>query len=532
MREKTTEYTNLIRNTLFSAGFILLLLGILVNDPYAFLFSTIFVIASNVIFTIQYLKDNFIFLLFNGTFTFFLLSRFIAAGLFGADYEYNGLFEMSFSDAITTKIILFIAISIISITLSYYYFYYKENKKKEDVSVFIALFFKLVKWLKNKFNIFLKKKKLNKKKAKKEKKENKILVFLKDNREEITIYLRWISLIIFLVSVSIQIFNVYKNIKLINEIGYREYYLLDKTDVDILTRIFDIIGRMYFTSFIIYIATSPKLGRSLVLSILFLTPGVLELKSGGRTEFVLNFLIILIYCVFRIKNEKLLRKIIIGGIILMPLLFIVLMLVESSRGTQNVGLNYELSFIDKILKFFYSQGVSARTIGNAQEFSKDIPYRFYSFGEIIDFVKYTILGHIVPGIVEPQGQSYEVLIGKSQLSHTLTFLQSPYDYLNKGLGTGSSYIAELYVDFRILGIVIGSMFYGYLLNTLRKLFYNDDIVLRIIMLVITRNLLLVPRASFTYFLNRMLQVTQIGTFLVVFMLSTITFMICRKRKRE
>ena len=526
MNEKINKYTNLIRRCITTLSVILSIFGVVSKNPYAFLFSTTLIILGNIILSLEDVRDHVIFLLFNVTFTFFLVSRFIVTGIFGADYEYSGMFEMSFSDDIATNIIFFINISILALTLTYRYFYTKDKGDYEKESIIVIYICKSVEYIKNLVKSILPKRK----NVTKTKSKNKILRYISENKEEINQYVAIIAFLIFIVSVVVKIYTSYEDAQLISKVGYRESFLIDKTSVPIMKRLMDIIGRMYFTSFMIYLATKPKLKNVIIFSIIFIIPSVFRLKSGARNDIMLDFFILFVYFVYRIENRQIIKRIITVAAIAAPILIVILMIVEGTRGTLNEGANQGSGFINKLLKFFYNQGVSARVIGNAQEFSEQLPNKVFSLGEIIDFVKYSIFGKIIPGLIEPQGQSYEVFLGKAQLSHALTFVQSPYEYLNRGLGTGSSFIAELYIDLGIFGILTGSAFYGYLINKLRKMFFSAKTYIVAIMLIMTRNLFFVPRSSYTFFLNRLLQETQIMIFIFIF-ISAIALSYINKKKK-
>ncbi|MFL8970059.1 O-antigen polysaccharide polymerase Wzy family protein [Helcococcus kunzii] len=525
MKQRINYYTNLIRRCMTSLSVILTIFGIFTKNPYAFLFSTTIIILSNVIMSLEDIKDHVIFLLFNVTFTVFLMSRFIASGIFGADFEYSGMFEMSFTKDVTVNIIYFINLSIIALTLAYKYFYSKDKEDVKTESFVVGIIDSIIVFFKKSIKSLLPKKN----KVTKTKSKNKFVLYIKENREEIKKYIAIISFTIFIVSVLVKIYTSFEDAKLISKVGYRESFLIDKTSVPITKRIMDIVGRMYFTSFMIFIATKPKLKYVIALSVIFIIPSVFRLKSGARNDIMLDFFILFVYFVYRIENKTIINRILTVAVILAPILIIILMLVEGSRGTLNEAQKQGSGIIDKLLKFLYNQGVSARVIGNAQEFSGQIPHKCYSLGEIIDFVKYSVVGKIMR-FAEPQGQSYEVFLGKSQLSHALTFIQSPYEYLNKGLGTGSSYIAELYIDLGIFGIVAGSAFYGYFINKLRKMFFSTKTYVVAIMLIMTRNLFFVPRSSYTFFLNRLLQETQIMIFIFIFISSILLSYIAKKKK--
>ena len=87
-----------------------------------------------------------------------------------------------------------------------------------------------------------------------------------------------------------------------------------------------------------------------------------------------------------------------------------------------------------------------------------------------------------------------------------------------GRGTGSSYIAELYHDFKIWGVVIGNIIYGFVVSRSLSIKTNK-VYLNAMALLIIRQLLWSPRGGFTDFLLVLLQPFTILAFLIVFVLS-------------
>ena len=217
---------------------------------------------------------------------------------------------------------------------------------------------------------------------------------------------------------------------------------------------------------------------------------------------------------------------IVAMAIIVPILIFLFIRIGDSRGTEKLTITD--SFMNSLIRFFYNQGVSARTIGNVQYYQELLPYKFYSFGELIDFAKFDVLG-IFTGAVRPTGQSLSVVMETHQLSHVLSFIQSPFDYLNLGLGTGSSFIAELYADFRYLGVILGSVFYGFLMALLVRVFYGKSIIARMVMLMVTRDFLFTPRASFSNIISSFTEKTQLIAILGIFVLSFAVFYLLRTR---
>lgn len=217
-----------------------------------------------------------------------------------------------------------------------------------------------------------------------------------------------------------------------------------------------IIGEMYDISLMIFLALSPKKKEVFLPLLIYFLDGILFLASGRRLDMMLNLLLILTYILLRhfSDKEKWIRlKHIVLGILSLPFIVFLLYFV----GIWRTGGRFELNNIfDPLLIFFYDQGVSARVIGYSKLNFNDIPkLKFYSFGTILEFVNYKVIGNWIKGEPIPLGQTVERAMNGHIFSHTISYIAYPEEYL-KGMGSGSSYIAELFVDFSYIGVIIGN----------------------------------------------------------------------------
>lgn len=518
-----------LENIFIDIAAILLIVGtIFQNNPYILVISSVCVLAHNVLYCFHNINRNIIFALFNFTLTFFLLSRFIVTTFFQADYEYVGLFEMGFERAIATRMILLITLSLFTLSITYVMRTYRNFIKSGDR--FRGLTYSLLTLATWKLRRFLPKRRRSNQDSEPEKKDFGSLTlwekktWLERNPDFIKT-VRTISLYIFFFTVVYHLYFLFNELQYIRSVGYRQSYII-AGQMSTFMRLMDIVGRMSFSAYFIYLATLPRRRHIILPTLLFLAGSVIELFQGLRNPIALNLLIVVVYFMMRSKPVRFPKKMIVAMAIIVPILIFLFIRIGDSRGTEKLTITD--SFMNSLIRFFYNQGVSARTIGNVQYYQELLPYKFYSFGELIDFAKFDVLG-IFTGAVRPTGQSLSVVMETHQLSHVLSFIQSPFDYLNLGLGTGSSFIAELYADFRYLGVILGSVFYGFLMALLVRVFYGKSIIARMVMLMVTRDFLFTPRASFSNIISSFTEKTQLIAILGIFVLSFAVFYLLRTR---
>ena len=118
--------------------------------------------------------------------------------------------------------------------------------------------------------------------------------------------------------------------------------------------------------------------------------------------------------------------------------------------------------------FFYQQGVSVNVLGYAKEFENILPEgKIYSAGKVVDFFNHNTISQLFFNTEPVKPQTTEHALNDHTLHATLTYLGSPSLYFSGG-GYGGCYIADLWVDFGLFGVIVGSLIYGICLANIRK----------------------------------------------------------------
>ena len=95
---------------------------------------------------------------------------------------------------------------------------------------------------------------------------------------------------------------------------------------------------------------------------------------------------------------------------------------------------------------------------------------------------------------ELKGQTVERALEGYQYSHTISYLIMP-DLYERGVGYGSSFIAEWYQDLGMFGVIIGSFLVGVLMVIFTKMFSAKSVLTVTVALLMMRMTLFIPRAS-------------------------------------
>ena len=127
------------------------------------------------------------------------------------------------------------------------------------------------------------------------------------------------------------------------------------------------------------------------------------------------------------------------------------------------------------------------------EDEKSLPQRkWYSLGPIIDYFTNNHLSRLLFGIKPYKVGTVELATKGHSLDPAITYLESP-QFFFKGGGMGSSYIAEAYYDFGYIGIVLFSIFYGFILAKAQKM-NSKNVWLSLIAFIFIKFIMYAPRA--------------------------------------
>lgn len=282
-------------------------------------------------------------------------------------------------------------------------------------------------------------------------------------------------------------------------VGYEESYMAENNEIfreSVIMRILNRCEMIMPIALCSFFATMPSKKQCYIVTSGYLVYLILTLFGGHRGFCVLGLLLLFVYYFYRnrysVEGVWIRKKWIICGCCIMPAFLILLTAMNDLRAGEEVSFS---SASDGLTNFIYQQGVSVVVIKRAYENEKALKSdSYYS----LHFLNENLFA-IFDKESYPSGNSEEKARSKKWMHHTLPYILWPSLYL-AGQGSGSSYVAELYQDFGILGVILGNILYGFLLSKI-SLFSRRHIFTTAVKLIIVMQLLWAPRGGFTEFIS-------------------------------
>lgn len=401
----------------------------------------ILLMLANVFIALKKGKDRAAFLIFNLTFFTFLVSKIFFMYLDGEPVLEN------FSERTKNKVLYLMALSLVSITIGLFVY---ENKSRK----------------------------------------NKFTQSYQINREEISPVFLQLVTIAFYTSIPFYLITILEKAIYVSGTSYLDYYTTYSSAIPyFLVK----IGELNQILFALLFCIEYRKQKLAIPLLLFVMASVISIGIGQRNIFVLNVFMICI-CL-RYANK---RSISITGqrlysnkaVILIMILIPIGVSFLNSWGTYRQGGTEKIELLGGGKDFFISQGGQIEFLANTIEYKDEIWSQAvpYTFASPYNYVR-NLLGQIDYGTYSRQN----ALEGNS-LAATQFYITSPGSLIS-GRGAGCCYVSELYFDFGAFGVMIGNMFLGYFLGSLRlderrKAWVNAFVVLMI------RWIIYIPRASY------------------------------------
>ena len=311
------------------------------------------------------------------------------------------------------------------------------------------------------------------------------------------------------------------NVLFVLQRGYTTYYLSYSSRIPAIVREF---GYMAPVALFIFLATMPEKKEAKLPIILYSLYLVLSLGTGRRIYLMTGLLIIFAYLMLRNKinpgNSLWISKRQMARILLIiPFVLIGMYLFEYLRSENYVG---QSSDYNPIFGFFVRQGTSINVIKYARLFSDRLNSdAHYSLYNITRWLQNNWLNDLL-------GLDLSYSMGRqSELTATQgTYLADFVSYhansriYSIGMGYGSCYIEELYIDFGYIGVFIGNAIYGLVLNKLLKISESRYSVWKTaIGLFAIDAIFKAPRATYDAFIGQWLYFNSWGPLVIIYLLS-------------
>lgn len=327
-----------------------------------------------------------------------------------------------------------------------------------------------------------------------------------------------VSKIVFYICWIVAIAETAIRVIIIRRIGYVESYTADSAATISLGPLPYISG---FTSVAVclFLATKPKKISALIALICYEVYGFTTLFTGHRFTFISITLFVIIYFFIRHNTDGgwVKKWHIIVGICAVPVLLISMAAIDNIRSGSGFKIG---GVLDGIRSFLDQQGGSINVIKRIKFYEKEISDLFLcSFDNLRSCLSENAVMRFLFGVKTYSGNSVEHALYGNSLAHRLSLYEYGDNYL-QGHGVGSSYIAELYHDFNIFGLIVGNIFYGYLIKRISNIKFTHYFADALVLMTVN-GIILAPRGNFDGFVSEIFGIYSLIGIFAVWLVSNI-----------
>lgn len=273
------------------------------------------------------------------------------------------------------------------------------------------------------------------------------------------------------------------------------------------------LASLYYIFLFLYLAILPKKRYTLLAITGTVMIELLLLFAGERGEPISIFFTVIFYIFYRqrkgIRDILISKKMIAAVIILLPFIFYGLQALSFTRNAQS----YDVSLGEGITDFIEVQGGSIKIISNSYDLCDRILTlggNDFVLGEIRNYLKNNVFTRLLLGKSLSLRTVDDAISGDNFL-RTYGYAYSPVTYLS-GVGSGSSYIAEIYHDGGYFLLFSANIFYAFML-TLIDSAEKRSFVTAAISMNVFRYIPLLPRGMALDFLTNTFAFQNIIIFL-------------------
>lgn len=324
--------------------------------------------------------------------------------------------------------------------------------------------------------------------------------------------LRYVSGIAYYFCYIFLIISSFIQIRYVQEVGYLGSYLGKGAGIP---GCIAYLALFTPTALCLYLVSLPSKIQSILAMLFYEVYAVLMLFTGQRFPFIGITMLLMSYCVLRERYNGgwIRKKYIYGVVISIPLLLFFLNAYDSIR----IGRTFEIdNLLEIFLRFCDLQGGSINVIKRTLFFYDSLTdVSFWSFSTLKGLLLENFISRNIFDITVYSGNSITTALMGHSLAHRLSWYSYGDMYL-MGRGVGTSYIAELFIDFGIAGVVVGSILYGIILKKISLIDFKNPIFDGIL-LTMVYHLLFAPRGEFDGFTRWICNIIAIpGVILIVF----------------
>jgi len=242
---------------------------------------------------------------------------------------------------------------------------------------------------------------------------------------------------------------------------------------------------LYSTVVLLYLALKPtKRQMIFVLTTYLVIEGGFQIFQGRRALFASTILFIVWYLFKYYEIKKVNFKLIFRIMLVLVTLLMILIIVEQSRDNATSRFTMQL-----VKHFLISTGGSDSVIANTIYRKESFPVGGIAY--LLDpFINNPIGNALLGKTSSAQGMTY--LQQHNSFSHWISYMTESSLYLS-GHGMGSSYLAEIYLAFGMVGIVLISIILGWGINKINIMEFNGNIFRSAFIFFLVRRLFTFPR---------------------------------------
>lgn len=326
--------------------------------------------------------------------------------------------------------------------------------------------------------------------------------------------LKQIIVMMLILSYFCQLLGAFETYNLVKRVTY---YASDNY-LSSLPSVLQYTASLYYIALFMYWALLPDKKKTIFS---FITLGFLELiilMSGERGEPISALFVTVFYIYYRnrhnINDIKISKKMLIVGILLIPIFMTGLETLSYSRDQKE----YDVSITQSVEDFLESQGGSVKIIANAYDLDYDIEMlvngkRSFVLGELRYYLKNNVFARLFTGKKVRLRNIEDAQSGDNFLrSYGYTYAST--SYLN-GVGSGSTYIAEVFYDGGYLLLVIVNIAIGLFLCRFDNV-HSIGIIKFSIIFNIFRYIPLLPRGMMLDWFTNTFAIQNILVFLFLY----------------
>jgi oligosaccharide repeat unit polymerase len=451
--------------TIFAFGLLVFIYGLLAKNYNVIYFSCALFIISNMLFSIIDIRKRIVFLVFQLTFGLFLVIKPLIS-------IWDETVIINFSDNIRFETSIILSVSLISFSILTLLPLFSLSKNMNE---------------------------------------------LKYTGKNKLISIRFVSKILFYVTLTAYVIVIIEKIIFSQTHTIFEYY---EGFTSQLPRLLRELADANLIIFYLFLATFPSKKESRLIIFLHIFVSFLTIGYGVRNVLVLNMLTLLIYFVLRnliemSANYWIKRRDFYLIVLFTPIGMILLQFLDNLRRNNTASTSNILT------DFLLSQGISYNTVALSRFHSDRIPLQNipYSLGSIYNYITQNIVSRFIFGTEAILQNTVEMALSGHSFGSALAYIDFPTTYLS-GVGMGSSFVAELYYDFSIVGLFIGSVMLGIIMLSLPKLIMKNAYFFAV-GLILIRWIIYIPRDTVSNWLVQGFSILNLVVLIAIMFISNL-----------